>query len=62
MVILLVLIPVIICYRVTDQDARLAVVITTTGVFLLILSLSTRGKMLELVVAGATYVLKGMTP
>ncbi|KAK4198569.1 hypothetical protein QBC40DRAFT_204748 [Triangularia verruculosa] len=54
-IILLVLIPVIICYRVTNPGARLAIVVTTTAIFLFILSLSTKGKMLELVVAGATY-------
>ncbi|KAK4209279.1 hypothetical protein QBC37DRAFT_450723 [Rhypophila decipiens] len=56
MVIILVLLPMIICYRVEEQDARLAIVVTSTALFLFALSLATgKDRMLELVVAGATY-------
>ncbi|KAF3911255.1 hypothetical protein AA313_de0201959 [Arthrobotrys entomopaga] len=55
LMIVVLLIPVIICNAVTSPNARLAIVISATSIFLTILSLFTKGKMLDLVVAGATY-------
>ena len=54
LMILLVLVPVIICNAVQNATARLGIIIASTTVFLTVLSLLTRGKMLDLVIAGAT--------
>ncbi|KAF3221166.1 hypothetical protein TWF106_006491 [Orbilia oligospora] len=54
LMIVVLLIPVIICNAVASPNARLAIVIFATSIFLTILSLFTKGKMLDLVVAGAT--------
>jgi len=55
LVIILVLVPVVICNAVNGLTAKMAVIISATSIFLTILSFLTRGGMLELAIAGATY-------
>ncbi|KAK6533669.1 hypothetical protein TWF694_002602 [Orbilia ellipsospora] len=55
LIVIILLAPVITCNFISNVNARLAVVVSATGVFLTVLSLLTKGKMLDLVVAGATY-------
>ncbi|KAF3929544.1 hypothetical protein ABW19_dt0204734 [Dactylella cylindrospora] len=54
LIVIILLAPVIICNSVSNANARLGIIVAATGLFLTVLSLLTRGKMLELVVAGAT--------
>ena len=53
---LLVLVPVIMCNKVNSLNARLAVMIFAATIFVTLMSLLTKSKMIELAVAGATYV------
>jgi hypothetical protein len=53
---LLVLVPVIVCNEVNSLKARLAVMILATNIFVMLLSLMTKSRTIELAVAGATYV------
>ena len=53
---LLVLVPVIMCNKVNSLNARLAVMIFAATIFVTLMSLLTKSKMIELAMAGATYV------
>lgn len=54
-IILLLLTPVIACYSISSLTARLLVIITATAGFIAVLSGLTKARVVELVVAGATY-------
>ncbi|KAF3941423.1 hypothetical protein ABW19_dt0207607 [Dactylella cylindrospora] len=55
LIVILLLAPVIICNFINHSTIRLTIISLSTTLFLTILSLLTRGKMIELIVAGATY-------
>lgn len=57
-IIALLLTPVIICSYLQSMAARLGAIVMATTVFLAVLTGSTRVKSVELVVAGATFVLR----
>ena len=52
----LLLVPVIVCIIITSVWARICVIIASTVAYLAVLSRLTNAKMIELVLAGATYV------
>jgi hypothetical protein len=52
----LLLVPVIVCIIITSVWARICVIIASTVSYLAVLSRLTNAKMIELVLAGATYV------
>lgn len=54
-IILLLLAPVVICNAITNPTARLATMIIATATFVILISLLTKAKTIDLVVAGATY-------
>lgn len=56
LVTMLVLAPVIVCNAVHSPTIRLVVVILAANLFVMLLSMLTNSKMIELAVAGATYV------
>lgn len=53
---LLVLVPVIVCNAIDNMNVRLGVIILAANIFVVLLSLFTRCKIIELAMAGATYV------
>ncbi|OTA56922.1 hypothetical protein K449DRAFT_387314 [Hypoxylon sp. EC38] len=55
LIIALLLVPVIVCNYLTLMVARVCTIVVATTVFVGVLSISTRAKAAELVVAGATY-------
>ncbi|EWG54442.1 hypothetical protein FVEG_17320 [Fusarium verticillioides 7600] len=55
LIITMVMVPITICNQIESEKVRLGITIISTSLFLLLLSLFTRGKMLELTVAAATY-------
>ncbi|KAK8093409.1 hypothetical protein PG997_000094 [Apiospora hydei] len=52
----LLLVPVVVCILIDSVWARICVIITSTVIYLSILSHLTKSKMIELILAGATYV------
>ena len=52
----LLLMPVVVCIIVNSMWARICVIIASTVVYLTILSRLTKSRMIELILAGATYV------
>jgi len=58
----LVLVPVIVCSTLNNMNARLAIMVVATNIFVMLLSLLTKSKTAELAVAGATYVFYLLIP
>ncbi|EYB34256.1 hypothetical protein FG05_35209 [Fusarium graminearum] len=54
LIIIMLMLPITICNQVENINVRLGIMILSTSLFLLLLGLLTRGKMLELTVAAAT--------
>jgi len=53
---MLVLIPVIVCNVVDNSNVRLAVLVFAANLFVMLLSIVTKSRMIELAVAAVTYV------
>ena len=51
----LLLTPVVICILVDDIPARILIIITSTVLYLMVISRLTRTKMIEMILAGATW-------
>ncbi|KAK7978777.1 hypothetical protein PG996_004828 [Apiospora saccharicola] len=51
----LLLVPVVVCILIDSVWARICVIITSTVIYLSILSHLTKSKMIELILAGATF-------